>query len=66
VSTAVTTAILLERACRLQLLAASAGGVLPELRNPGKRYVHAESDFYLLRTWEYLVRQVEARARRDA
>ncbi|MGI5454589.1 class II aldolase/adducin family protein [Streptomyces sp. CA-249302] len=60
VATAVTTAILLERACRLQILAASAGGITPELRNPGKRYVHAESDGYLLRTWDYLVRRLDA------
>lgn len=60
VPTAVTTTVLLERACRLQLLAAAAGGVAPELREPGKRYVHAESDGYLLRTWEYLARQAQA------
>ncbi|MEU6138815.1 class II aldolase/adducin family protein [Streptomyces sp. NPDC047081] len=59
VATAVTTAVLLERACRLQILATWAGGVAPELRNPGKRYVHAESDGYLLRTWEYLVRRLD-------
>jgi ribulose-5-phosphate 4-epimerase/fuculose-1-phosphate aldolase len=57
VATAVTTTILLERACRLQILASAAGGVLPGLREPGKRYVHAESDGYLMRTWEYQVRQ---------
>ncbi|MEV5845462.1 class II aldolase/adducin family protein [Streptomyces sp. NPDC051985] len=66
VATAVTTAILLERACRLQLLANSAGGVLPRLRTPGKRYAHAETDYYLLRTWDYLVRQVTARRLREA
>ncbi|OIJ65396.1 hypothetical protein WN71_024325 [Streptomyces mangrovisoli] len=62
VSTAVTTAILLERACRLQVLAASAGGVDPALHHPGKRYAHAESDGYLLRTWDYLVRRVDSSA----
>ncbi len=58
VATAVTTAVLLERACRLQLLAAAAGGVAPELRTPGKRYAHAEADGYLLRSWDHLVRRL--------
>jgi ribulose-5-phosphate 4-epimerase/fuculose-1-phosphate aldolase len=61
VATAVTTTILLERACRLQILAMAAGGVTPALREPGKRYAHAESDAYLMRTWDYLVRQVRSR-----
>ncbi len=60
VPTAVTTTILLERACRLQILASAAGGVAPALQQPGQRYVHAESDAYLLRTWEYLVRQTRS------
>lgn len=59
VPTAVTTTVLLERACRLQILASAAGGVAPALRAPGQRYVHAESDGYVLRTWEYLVRKVQ-------
>ena len=58
VATAVMTAILLERACHLQILAMAAGGVDPALQNPGQRYSHSESDAYLLRSWEYLVRRV--------
>lgn len=61
VATAVMTAVLLERACRLQLLAAAAGGVRPELQNPGDRYAHAESDGYLLRSWDHLVRRLRQR-----
>jgi ribulose-5-phosphate 4-epimerase/fuculose-1-phosphate aldolase len=60
VATAVMTAILLERACHLQILAMAAGGVDPALQNPGQRYAHSESDAYLLRSWEYLVRRVHA------
>lgn len=60
VATAVTTAILLERACRLQILAMAAGGVDPALKEPGERYAHATSDAYLLRSWEYLVRRTRA------
>ncbi|WP_166462851.1 class II aldolase/adducin family protein [Amycolatopsis acidicola] len=60
VATAVMTAVLLERACRLQLLAAAAGGVAPPLREPGSRYSHAEADGYLLRSWEYLVRRTNS------
>jgi ribulose-5-phosphate 4-epimerase/fuculose-1-phosphate aldolase len=60
VATAVMTAILLERACRLQILATIGGGVDPALQNPGQRYAHSESDTYLLRSWEYLVRRVHA------
>jgi len=60
VATAVMTAILLERACHLHLLAAAAGGVAAALREPEERYAHAESDAYLLRSWEYLVRRTHA------
>jgi ribulose-5-phosphate 4-epimerase/fuculose-1-phosphate aldolase len=60
VATAVMTAILLERACHLQILATAAGGVDPVLQTAGRRYAHAESDTYLLRSWEYLVRRVHA------
>ena len=56
VATAVVTAILLERACQLDLLAAAAGGVSPELADPGVRYAHTESEMYLTRTWDYLLR----------
>jgi ribulose-5-phosphate 4-epimerase/fuculose-1-phosphate aldolase len=58
VATAVMNAVLLERACRLQILAAAAGGVAAAMQQPGRRYAHAESDAYLLRSWDYLVRHV--------
>lgn len=58
VATAVMTALLLERACRLQLLAAAGGGIAPALERPGQRYAHTESDYYLLRSWEHLLRKV--------
>jgi ribulose-5-phosphate 4-epimerase/fuculose-1-phosphate aldolase len=58
VATAVMNAVLLERACRLQIMAAAAGGVAAALQQPGRRYAHAESDAYLLRSWDYLVRHV--------
>ncbi len=57
VAAAVTSAVLLERACRLQILATAAGGVDQALREPGLRYAHTESAAYLLRTWEYLCRR---------
>jgi ribulose-5-phosphate 4-epimerase/fuculose-1-phosphate aldolase len=59
VAIAVMTAILLERACHLQLLAMAAGGIDPALKNPGERYAHTESDAYLLRSWEYLRRRAD-------
>jgi len=59
VAAAVMNAVLLERACRLQILATAAGGVAAALQQPGRRYAHAESDAYLLRSWDYLVRRLE-------
>jgi ribulose-5-phosphate 4-epimerase/fuculose-1-phosphate aldolase len=56
VGAAVTTAILLERACHLQLTVAAAGGLDASLAEPGDRYRHTTSEQYLLRTWEYLLR----------
>jgi len=58
VAVAVVTALLLERACRLELLALSAGGIAPALEEPGRRYAHTESDYYMLRSWEHLLRRV--------
>jgi len=55
-------AVLLERACRLQILATAAGGVAAAMQQPGRRYAHAESDAYLLRSWDYLVRHVDGTA----
>jgi ribulose-5-phosphate 4-epimerase/fuculose-1-phosphate aldolase len=62
VATAVMNAVLLERACRLQILATAAGGVAAAMQQPGRRYAHAESDAYLLRSWDYLVRHVDGTA----
>jgi ribulose-5-phosphate 4-epimerase/fuculose-1-phosphate aldolase len=56
VGAAVTTAVLLERACHLQLTVVAAGGLDPSLTEPGDRYRHTTSEQYLLRTWEYLLR----------
>jgi ribulose-5-phosphate 4-epimerase/fuculose-1-phosphate aldolase len=61
VATAVMNAVLLERACRLQILTTAAGGVAAAMLQPGRRYAHAESDAYLLRSWDYLVRQLPDR-----
>ena len=61
VATAVTTAILLERACRLQVLATALGGPAPAFLDPGDRYKHTLNDRYLLRTWDYLVRSLETK-----
>jgi ribulose-5-phosphate 4-epimerase/fuculose-1-phosphate aldolase len=66
VATAVMNAVLLERACRLQILATAAGGVAAAMRQPGRRYAHAESDAYLLRSWDYLVRQLPVTAGNEA
>jgi ribulose-5-phosphate 4-epimerase/fuculose-1-phosphate aldolase len=62
VGAAVTTAILLERACHLQLTVSAAGGLDPGLAEPGDRYRHTTSAQYLLRTWEYLLRSVGSSA----
>jgi ribulose-5-phosphate 4-epimerase/fuculose-1-phosphate aldolase len=64
VATAVMTALLLERACRLHLLAAAGGGIAPPLEQPGRRYAHTESDYYMLRSWEHLLRRVRRSAGR--
>lgn len=61
VATAVMNAVLLERACRLQILATAAGGVAAAMQQPGRRYAHAESDAYLLRSWDYLVRHLHGK-----
>jgi ribulose-5-phosphate 4-epimerase/fuculose-1-phosphate aldolase len=57
VATAVMTTLLLEHACRLELLAAAGGGVLPALEQPGRRYAHTESETYMLRSWAHLLRR---------
>jgi len=60
VATAVTTAILLERACQLHLAVAAAGGLDPALAEPGDRYHHTETEYYLMRSWEHLLRGASA------
>jgi ribulose-5-phosphate 4-epimerase/fuculose-1-phosphate aldolase len=56
VGVAVTTAIMLERACRLQLLAEGYGGVARPFG--AQEYAHALADDYLLSAWQYLVRRL--------
>jgi ribulose-5-phosphate 4-epimerase/fuculose-1-phosphate aldolase len=60
VATAVTAAVLLERACHLQVMAAALGGVGTSLADPGDRYRHAQSDAYLMRSWDHMLRVVRA------
>jgi ribulose-5-phosphate 4-epimerase/fuculose-1-phosphate aldolase len=60
VGVAVMTAVLLERACRLQLLADAAGGVADPY-SPEQalaRYAHVQPDTHMLGAWEYLVRRL--------
>jgi L-ribulose-5-phosphate 4-epimerase len=65
VGLAVTTAVMLERACRLQLLAEGYGGVAaPVTRAEADRaYAHTQADEHMLEAWRYLSRQVD-RARK--
>lgn len=61
VALAVTTAVMLERACRLQLVAQGFGGVgkpySPEQAETV--YAHTLTDGHLLSAWRYLVRGAE-------
>jgi ribulose-5-phosphate 4-epimerase/fuculose-1-phosphate aldolase len=61
VGVAVTTAIMLERACRLQLLAEGYGGVAAPLpaEEARRAYAHTLGDDYLMSAWRYLARRVE-------
>jgi ribulose-5-phosphate 4-epimerase/fuculose-1-phosphate aldolase len=63
VATAVVAAVMLEQACRLQLLAAGFGGIAapkpPE--QAARDYAHTLSDQHLLGAWRYLLRRVERR-----
>jgi ribulose-5-phosphate 4-epimerase/fuculose-1-phosphate aldolase len=60
VGVAVTTAIMLERACRLQLLAECYGGVARpfDAAQARRAYAHTLSDDYLRSAWEYMVRRL--------
>ena len=62
VATAVTTAVMLERACQLQLIAAGFGGVAAPLvpAEALRAYEHTQSERYLLDAWRYLVRRTSA------
>ncbi len=61
VGAAVTAAVMLERACQLQLLAEGFGGASRALA--GARaltaYAHTQSDTHLLGAWRYLARQAQ-------
>ena len=59
VGAAVTTMILLERACQLHLSVMASGGLDDALGTPGDRYQHAASEQYLMRTWQYLLRKAQ-------
>jgi ribulose-5-phosphate 4-epimerase/fuculose-1-phosphate aldolase len=64
VALAVTTAVMLERACEQQLLAEGFGGVERAFtaEEATRAYGHTLTDAHLLSAWAYLVRRVEAAA----
>lgn len=68
VGTAVAAAVMLERACKLQLIADGFGGVADWLaaEDIADAYMHARSDEHLDEMWRYLVRTSDglSRARR--
>jgi ribulose-5-phosphate 4-epimerase/fuculose-1-phosphate aldolase len=59
---AVITAILLEQACRLQLMADAVGGPSEQFRGPAGAalYAHTTTDGFLLRPWDYMLRRARA------
>lgn len=61
VARAVITAVLLERACELQLLAEGFGGPTraPDENDALRLYAHTQSNAHLLGAWDYLARQVQ-------
>jgi len=62
VALAATTAIFLEKACRLQALADRMGGVPEESwSSPAVDYAHTLEDAHLELAWAYLVRRTRAR-----
>ena len=66
IGAAVTAAVMLERACYLQLLADGYGGVKQPLieQRAVELYDHTQGEDFLLEAWEYLVRSTErARAK---
>jgi L-ribulose-5-phosphate 4-epimerase len=60
IALAVMTAIMLERACELELLAAGFGGLARPLEEDEAltAYAHVQADAHLLGAWEHLVRTV--------
>ena len=60
VALAVMAAVMLERACELQLLAEGYGGVAAPLNaaEAARAYAHTLSDDHLIGAWRYLVRRV--------
>jgi L-fuculose-phosphate aldolase len=62
VGLAVTTAIMLEQACRVQLLAEGFGGVAAPMGQDEltRVYAHTLDDSFLLAAWTYLVRRTLA------
>ena len=61
VAVAVATAVMLERACELQLLAEGYGGVAAPLTSDEalRIYAHTQADEHLLGAWAYLSRRVD-------
>jgi L-fuculose-phosphate aldolase len=61
VGSAVAAAVLLERACELQMITNAFGGVADWLaaKDPAREYPHAATESHLLDAWAYLVRRVE-------
>ena len=68
VELAVMTAVTLERACELQLLADGYGGVAAPLGEveAARAYAHTLKDRHLLGAWRYLVRRAAAADRTGA
>jgi ribulose-5-phosphate 4-epimerase/fuculose-1-phosphate aldolase len=61
VGVAVTTAVMLERACYLQFLAEGYGGVkrTSSVEQVLDDYSHVQGDDFVLEAWRYLVRSTE-------
>ncbi|MGH2850907.1 MAG: class II aldolase/adducin family protein [Solirubrobacteraceae bacterium] len=61
VAVAVMVAVMLERACELQLMVEGYGGVAApySAAEAERAYAHTQGDQHLLAAWRYLVRRVE-------
>lgn len=64
VAVAVMVAVMLERACELQLIVDGYGGVAAPYgaAEAARAYAHTQGDEHLLSAWRYLVRRVERRS----